>query len=489
MRIVYLMCPTSANMATCSVYHTAKYFIKSLADRGHYIYWCAPKRYTESVLKAEPEYIDRPEIKWIDIDSAPGLSRKTYHFLSRIEDEFCDLFRETGNGVYHYDAIVTGRHVATAYLQSNLFSPVDRHRMSVNPPIYNVIPYIFSPKNQSGAHYKEFELSQALGMIGCYNVVTGKFDVEMLRASARKYLSPSALSEALGSTRVLLFSSSLYPEKLDPFVLSVKERRKNKTFTFNFANAESTVHKFESFVTRVSKMFAVGRKVKMIITATSQGANTDIPKHLLEWPGVERYVHLPQQEFFKKLKECHAFIASDREGETSPSVWEQLYLGLIGILPNRRWCRDLVPGDYPFIYNSPDECEVMIRTIADNYYTDKKFPVLVKQCQKYIAQFAAPKRNMAFIEHIENEIRKRTELARYPAYITDTLESLKRAKKGTKITFKQLQRFVKEKSRNELDITNIQARLFPSRLLYSWYMRKIGFKDLCKTEMPIWVKE
>lgn len=489
MRIIYLMCPTSANMATCSVYHTAKHFIKRMADRGHYIYWCAPDRYTKSVRETEPEYIDRPEIKWIDIDSADGMSRKTYHFLSRIEDKFCDLFRETNNGVYHYDAIVTGRHVATAYLQSNLFSPVDRHRMSVNPPIYNAIPYVFSPKNPSGAHYKEFEIAQALGMIGCYNVVIGKFDVEMLRASARKYLSFAALNEALSPQKALLFSSSLMPDRLDPYYRTVQQRRKNKEFAINFANAESGFHQFEQFVKRVSKLYAAGRKIKMVITATSQGANTQIPEHMLTWPGVERYVHLPQTDFYKKLTECHAFIAANREGETSPSVWEQLYLGLIGMIPNKGGFRELVPKGYPYLYNSPAECEAMIRELADRYYNDSSLPALAKSCHDHIAKGSAFIRNDAFIDHIEHQVHKRTGLARYPAYVTDTLGSLKKAKKGTKITFNQLRKFVKEKSRNGLDITNIQARLFPSRLLYSWYMRKIGFRDTCKTEMPVWIKE
>jgi len=489
MRIVYLMYPTSANMATCSVFHWAKHFITRACDRGHFVYWCAPRRYTKSVLESNPGIIERPEIKWIDIDSADGLSRKTYHFLSRIEDKFCDLFRETNNGVYHYDAIITGRHLATVYLQNNIFPPVDRYRMSVNPPVYNVIPYIFSPKNPSGAHYKEFEVAQALSMIGCFNVTWGDWEIEMLKASARKYLSPAAMKEALGPMHALKFCSSLFPEKLNPHVLSVEERRKNKNLAFNYANAESTVYKFESFVRRVSKMYAAGRNVKMVITATSQSANTDIPDHMLKWPGVERYVHLPQSQFFAKLKECHAFIAPDREGETSPSVWEQLYLGLLGILPNRRWCLDLVPKGYPYIYKSPAQCEAMIREVADRYYKDPKYPDLVGSCQEHISQRGAPDRNDAFIDHIESEVKKRTKLARYPAYITDTLGPLKKVKKGRKITFNQLRRFVREKSRNNLDIANIQARLFPSRLLYSWYMRKMGYRDTCNTEMPVWVRE
>lgn len=485
MRVVYLMHPTSSNLATCSVFHWAKFFVKELTSRGHYVYWCAPWSYTKSILESEPHWIQDKRIKWIDIDSGKGLSRKTYHYLTRVEDKFCDLFKETNNGVYHYDAIVTNRTIATAYLKNNLFPPLDRHRMSVNPPIYNVFTYIFSKLNPTGAHLPEYEIAQALGAIGCFNVFCGEWEADMVRYSAKGILAPAMLRKAFGTGQTQVGVSWFSTDRMDPYYKSVSERRKVKPFAYNFANAESTVYKFEDFVKQVTKTFQFGRDIRMIITATSQSATPGVPDHMLTWDGAERHNRLPQLEFFKKLSECHGFVLQPREGETSPTVAENLYLGLVGILPDSKWVRPLVPKDYPFIYHNSRERDVMIRYLADNYYKDKTLPGLIERCREHVRKFDSSLLIGNMVSHMEREVTKRTPDCRFPSYVTEPLDKL--PKKLKKITFAELQTHVKKHSRNELDIANIKSRLFPSRLLYSWYMRKIGWVDTCETEMPEWV--
>lgn len=465
MRIAYLMYPTSSNLATCSIFNWAKHFVATMIDRGHFVYWCAPRRYCESVVEHEPEFIDRDGMHWVDIDSAPGLSRKTYHFVARIENKFCGLFDEGPHGRYFYDLLLNGRTVATSYLKSMVLA-----QHSVNPAVYNMFGYIFSHQNQSGSLSHNFEECQAFGLPDCNHIFTGQAEADMLRASAKKYLNRRVLSDCFKPERVLPNMWPLNEERLKPNQRSVEERRKHKKFTFNFANAENaSAYRFDELAVALAKMFQSGRDMKFIITATSKG-QLDIPEHMLSWKGLERYVHLPQLDFFKKIQTAHGFLVMDCLVETNPSILEQFYLGLVGVVPDKPWIRRILPPDYPYMYHNTKEMQVLIRRLADTYYTDPTLPGLVRSVQEHISQFTTKAGIKLIADHMESEIDARTDTFTNKRIIN----ILKRVRKKT-LTHKDLLKIM-------------EKHPSPSRLSYSWALRKLGWVDDHKSEHPRWTR-
>jgi len=150
--------------------------LSELEGRGHYVYYAS---------KYAPRISGMP--------------------VFMIEDRLCDLFRESNNGVYYYDCIVSLRHEGADYLRNNIFPPINRKKLSVGQPCYN----LFSEANIHRLPWWLF-LSTVCGMIGCFNVfpATGN-ECASAKKRAQKYLSPMAIRRAFGAQSILpLFGES-----------------------------------------------------------------------------------------------------------------------------------------------------------------------------------------------------------------------------------------------------------------------------------------
>ena len=487
MRIVYLMYCSSMNFMKCSTYNWAKGFIRSLVDRGHYVYWCAPKRCAEEAFKKEPQFTKHERIKFIDIDSRLRLDgHRAYHYLSAVEDKFFDLFAQHLGGRLYYDAVITNRILSTSYLRNQLLIPIAPHRLGIETPIYNVFLYIFSPDNPTGKDFDHYEEALASSVLGAYNVFEGKLQEEMTKKAVSRYLSPYAMKKAFSKKNVIYGISNLSGGRLDKFVRSVEEKRKNKKFTINWATAESGIYKFSDAVEQVGKMFQRGRNVKFLVTATTACPN-GIPEHLLTHDGIERYAGLSQEQFWEKIQDAHVALMENREGEVSMSLQEQIYLGLLPVLPKRNWVKSVVPDGYPFLYKNTNELNVILRYLETKYYTDPQIPKLVEECQKLMKKRTSEIVNQRFIETIENEVNKRIEHQFYPSFVT-FIEPLLKDKKH--FTYQEWRDFIKDNSKNGLDIDKLRASYtFSSRLSYYWFMKKLGWIDECTSLMPSWRKE
>ncbi len=485
MRIVYLMYPTSRKLSSCSTFAWSKLFVAELIKRGHFVYWCGPKLYKDSVLAEDSHYVDHPRIKWIDMDSQLGLKRRQYHYLSTIEDKFCELFSQLRGGQYYYDAVISDRILSMRYLKNQLLSPHRPSEIGIRTPFYNTFHYIFSPKNPTGKAFPFYELSQAAGLVDSFNVFGGPWEREMVKISARKYLSPVMVQKAFAKDNIIYGLSCVSGERLAPFVRTVKQRREFKLFTFNFAHAESSVYKFDQFVEQVSKMFQRGRDIRMLITSTAQKPN-QLPEHMLTWPNVDRNIGLSQLKFYEKLTTAHAFVVEPREGEISPSNIEQMYLGLLGIFPDVRWVRYIVPKGYPFVYKTALECQTMMRYVHDNYYTDPEIERWVTACQESVSWYADGSSINGFVDHIEKEVTDRIAEQFFHAHITFLGEILQKTKK-TSLKYPEWRKFIMDSSDTDLDIADLHVtRTYSSRMPYYWFMKRCGWVDDCLRDMPDW---
>ena len=119
----------------------------------------------------------------------------------------------------------------------------------------------------------------------------------------------------------------------------------------------------------VDKVFSSGEKVELVITTPSIAAGTAVLKKLREMKDkglpIEIYYGLPQKEYYKIASECHLFLSAIEETETANSIFEQLYLGQVGIFPKVNWVNEFLP-DYPYQYKGIDEAYMQIKDFIKN---------------------------------------------------------------------------------------------------------------------------
>ncbi len=79
---------------------------------------------------------------------------------------------------------------------------------------------------------------------------------------------------------------------------------------------------------------------------------------------MEIYKGLPQAEFYKIAADCHLFLSAIDELQSPNAMYEQTYLGQIGILPDCDWARNFFP-DYQYWHNF-SEAFMFIKEFSEN---------------------------------------------------------------------------------------------------------------------------
>lgn len=481
LRFVYVMAPSSANLGTCSTYSWARKAMRHIADMGHYVYWCLPFYNTKGMDRKDLVEMDHPRIEMIDVGKPPPGSR-TYHHLSAVYDGIHMEFRETRHGRRFYDVVLTDKILSTVYLKAML-TP-DAGYAGLRVPYYNLFQFVFSEMNGSqSAKNPKFEELQALSSTCGYNMFHGPWERQMAESSARKFLSHSAQRKAYNPDNIIYGLCGISCERMDEFVVDIEDRRKSTPFCINYAHAESSIYSYTDFLKRMYK-FQVGRKVRLLLTVTS-GSVVEIDDELYAWDIVERYVGLPQSRFFDKIRSAHIFVVEYRKGETSLSNLEQLYLGLVGILPDVEWCRAMVPSDYPYFYRNQAQLESMIRVLYDTYWTDPSIPDLMRRVREHIkVRYNCISGARRLAKHAESVITNMISKENFPAFV-DILDKVVGDKRDY-ISYEEWKEAIQKNSANHLNIESFGARVDWSRMYFYWYMKKLGWEDTVDYLMPNW---
>lgn len=99
------------------------------------------------------------------------------------------------------------------------------------------------------------------------------------------------------------------------------------------------------------------------------------PSHLTSTPALqlatERWssvspLRASREDYWTELSRTTAFVATAAEESYGLEYVEAMRAGAIGILPNRPWAKRLVPGSYPYLYNSIPEAEEMLYRVVTN---------------------------------------------------------------------------------------------------------------------------
>ncbi|QOP66231.1 glycosyltransferase [Arthrobacter phage DanielleIgnace] len=67
-----------------------------------------------------------------------------------------------------------------------------------------------------------------------------------------------------------------------------------------------------------------------------------------------------KQQYYDMLPTETAFLATSSDESYGIGFLESLYAGLIGIFPDKPWCKQILPPGYPFLFRTDEEAEEML---------------------------------------------------------------------------------------------------------------------------------
>lgn len=268
-------------------------------------------------------------------------------------------------GDYLADAIVTTRRGAV-YEMSKLTDTTRLGENSKNKDDVKKInmPIVFIEPN-AWEYDNNFDVVSAM----CYYLAYPVFlsDVEKKKALriTSEYVSGRVL-KAIDNRARVGFSVFQF-ERMDKIKT---QSRKSDEFVTIFYGQRMNKYKRTKFIFDIyAKLFAMyGDKINVV--ATTQNGLTGISEQTEEEKWGKFYHLVPNcdwETYIGYANMSHvALVASVSEALSSAHI-EQIYMGVIMVLPKKDWAMEYVPEDYPFFYNGASECLGIMQYIIENY--------------------------------------------------------------------------------------------------------------------------
>lgn len=353
MRVAIFANPTISNIQGASDYvefrEACKYITRKYPDA--FFYFCLPERARERMTDKLDRVIflfyDDSNFLWYDGQaSAPA--------------DFTEMFH-TRIGRYPIDAVWTTRTTIGASLGRRL----QDHRMPdgcVPVVIEEYKPVDFDENAQTTTETDV--VANTLAYMLSWNMFDTHHDFDLAMRAAGRYLTATSAEKIAERSRVIYCGIDFeFIEKC------TRETKKNELFTVLFGGRINALKRTDMVFECIDHFYTYGRNVRAVICTPSLPKSQSI-QLTAEFPQFEFQWSCPKSEFLQRASSAHAFVnASTNEG-FSVGIVEQLYLGLVGVMPDRPWVRGLLMehfDKYPFIFRDRAEMALKLKWIYENY--------------------------------------------------------------------------------------------------------------------------
>lgn len=145
---------------------------------------------------------------------------------------------------------------------------------------------------------------------------------------------------------------------------------KNKKFTLFFGARAKEVKNIDQILKLYDLIYKSGKDVDIIVaTPTHERKVVElIGKDLLQSnKAIQIHCGMGRSEYLKLAAQSHVFVAMSRLEGFPVGFWEQLYLGLVGLFPDRPWARGQLPKEYPFFFQNMEDAFTLLTWVLDHY--------------------------------------------------------------------------------------------------------------------------
>jgi len=393
---------------------------------------------------------------------------------------FLTLFNPR-NGRYPIDIAITSRGTYGAILQRSLREA--RGGMSVPLVLDESMPADFGWGANPMIDWTELA-SRAIS----YSVVAHTFfdterEKKVALSGCRRVLAVPLLKDLDKKMTALPYGFS--SECVDKAVEGVVKKEK---FTL-FAGARLNLDKqWREIIDAYNRFFAFGRDVGIQVCCPANAKNP-IRELVKTNEAIQIKAECPQEEFLREAAASHVVLNTSKVEGFSVGIAQQLYVGLVMILPKADWVKELLQdryGDYPFLYDGGkmDQADALLRHVHENYEECKEQVKWVPEWlkEKYDSKaVCAPQ----MYENLKRLSKEDVKVDRF--WSPQTVRIFKKVVKTMPDRFNFLDYIDKLVETSQMLPHRLnEPRLGrPSRWAVWAWLKGHGYRDTCTTEMPV----
>lgn len=225
------------------------------------------------------------------------------------------------------------------------------------------------------------EMLQACGWVSAPTIFQSPHQAKRALSIARKHLAPAHLNRMADSMAV--FPLGIDCDDIDAINMTERDQKYDQ-ITVNYSHKLFIEQKFLESLKIMDSTFAGGRDVHLqIVTGSSAAKMYMLPrarpyKHMTTFGGMGRTA------FLKQMARAHVFVSNSYYEDFSATVAEQIYTGLVPVLLRADWSEYLVGKEYPYLFDSMEQGQAMLRYVVDNYAAvrDEVVPGLQKKMRE-----------------------------------------------------------------------------------------------------------
>lgn len=340
-----------ANLGGSSTYHKYISLVRELTSRGHYVYWCVPDaEYVSSEIE------DHPNVGVIRTSAI----QDQFVIDGLITDEFFNLFNRIA-GEYHIDCLCTSRTSLGLYYKRLLDPPrfhdtgKDFTDKGYGLPLMIIEEF---PQTRERQHSgRAYWMSQCQGYLAADQTV---FLSDHNRQEVTKEMGDYYRSSIVGkwaNENTQIIPAGIECDELDPYY---SEDRWKLEEGFNVISIGRIFGpSYIEFLPWFDYLYKAGMS-DVTLTIALSGALSGPMRAKLTKIGFDIENNLdrqfrviennPRKNFLKMLKRFHCFIVPVSHLDHPTGIFEAMYLGVPGILPESDY-QETFFKDYPFVIN------------------------------------------------------------------------------------------------------------------------------------------
>lgn len=205
-------------------------------------------------------------------------------------------------------------------------------------------------------------LHQAVGgVVADLNVHESPVARQMALSVARKHLSPANVRKMIETSVDVM--QGIPAQRVLDLARSTPKREK---FSVYYGGRFSTSKRVDDLAEVFDTFYRFGRDVEFVVTTGSLAGDKE-SRFRARFPEVELHVGKSQEEAWRIMASCHASICFSTHELFGMAFWEQIAAGLSVVMLSRKWNRDLLPPDYPWLAHAPQEAGALLRMIHEKW--------------------------------------------------------------------------------------------------------------------------
>lgn len=469
MRLLVVPCySNTVNLSGCSAYNLSTKFIRSVLDTHEdvFIYRMLPS-FDDGVWNNNIVPFEHPRLRQFH---TPML-KSQYVEVGMVTKEIYELFNQV-IGKYHIDAILCERPAAAMILKKTVQHYFDER--SVEVPVFLREPFVKTMEMHGVSQIEE--MSQTFGYLASNVIIYSEHDKSQLLKVSRKYLNPSAIKVLLDRVRVI--ASGTDCDEFDKVKAVAVKREK---FTVAVCERLTAQQQGDALTTIMDYVYSSGRDIGFMISSQSGGGKFN--KRIEDW--AEIYLKNSRENYLKLMPTCHAFVSCSVHHSYAQALMEQLYCGLVGVLPAETWFTSIMP-DYPFMYKPGDfiAAGTLIRWIQDNYEEAKQ---RVEWVPAYIRKnYDVKKKSLDMFDWMRAEVERASKEAKVANGFVEVFKDLD-LKDG--FSLDDALDWFKSKSKYKIELREDKGGFSTSKSLIVELLHRMGYVDKCDDEVPRFYKK